>query len=239
MILRCFRSWMTSCASGRIGVAGGDESDDAAVQRPRTARSRPGRRAPPVPPRPRRRARSPCSARSRRLPTSTACSWPSSSRHRAETPAPGWAVTSEAASGVEPALGGRLRRRRRPAGAGSPASAVAARRSSSASLIAPGTRQGHDPGQLGPAPCQGAGLVEGERVALGQPLERRASLDQHAVPRQPGHARQDRRRRGQHQRRTGRPPPARRPSGARHRASRASSRRPGSSPATISTTGKK
>ena len=131
------------------------------------------------------------------MPTSRACSWPSSSRQRAETPAPGWAETSDGGERSQPALGrrggDRDGQRVPPAGLGRRGQAK------QLGLADAGARQRHDPGQLGPAPGQGTGLVEGERVALGQPLERGASLDQHAVTRQPGHARQDGRRRGQHQ----------------------------------------
>ena len=98
---------------------------------------------------------------------------------------------------------------------------------------------GDQAGELRHSLGQGPGLVEGEGVARRQALERRSSLDQDAVPRQPGHA-------GEHRRRSRQDQPARagdhqhgdrpRPDvgPAREIADEAASRRP-----TSSTTGRK
>ena len=167
---------------------------------PPAATSAPPRRADPAarPPRrgrrcPARRAAAGCRRRPPSRPTV------------AVTPAPGWAWKSSIAvqragcaggprRTISRASGCSLRLLRRCRGRGARSSAVTAERQHVAEFEL----------ALG----EGAGLVEGERGDAGQPLQRRAALDEHARAGEPAERRDDRRRASPGSAGTGTPPPA-------------------------------
>ena len=123
----------------------------------------------------------------------------------AVTPAPGWAWNS--LDGIERQLrvAGFMHDRAGPAGA-----RCAARRWRRAAAFRRRRRSAkrHDVAQFELPLGQGAGLVEGEGVDLGQPFQGGAALDQHAGACQPAQGGDDGRGRGQDQGTRDRPPPA-------------------------------